>query len=80
MRTTLAKLFFATDLAVHAGWAGATYVFTKVDVPGSTYTTLWGINNVGQAAGDAIVAGNYSGFVYLSGQWAPLPPPRPAFL
>jgi hypothetical protein len=66
MCTTLAKLFFALGLAVHAEWAGATYVFTTVDVPGSAYTTLWGINNVGWAAGDAIVAGNYSGFVYLS--------------
>jgi hypothetical protein len=75
MRTTLAKLFFALGLAVYAGWAGATYVFTKVDVPGSTYTTLWGINNNGQAAADAIVGGKYSAYVYVSGQWIPLPAP-----
>jgi uncharacterized membrane protein len=75
MRTTLARLFFTLGLAVYAGLASATYVFTKVDVPGSTYTTLWGINDVGWAAGNAIIAGNSSGFVYLSGQWVPLPAP-----
>jgi probable HAF family extracellular repeat protein len=36
-----------------AGRANADYVFTRIDVPGSTFTTVAGINNLGQIVGNS---------------------------
>ena len=66
-------------MIAYARWVGATYVFTTVDVPHATFTTLWGVNNVGQAAADAIIAGNYYGLVHENAQWNPLAVPPPGF-
>src|SRR5437773_11882068 len=77
-------LFAATlwlAIALYPGGAFAIYVCTTVDLPGATYTSLSGINNVGEAAAGAIIAGNSYGLVYLpqSGQWNPLPVPPAGF-
>jgi probable HAF family extracellular repeat protein len=45
------------------------YTFSTIDVPGSIYTTVYGINNAGQIVGsysDAVDAPNH-GFVYSGG-------------
>lgn len=79
MQRTLASLTFAIAVAVCPGWAFATYVFTTADVPGSTYTDLWGINNAGQVAANATIGGNTVPLVYYHGFWATLPPPPSGF-
>src|SRR5438445_7880350 len=49
-----------------AGQAKADYIFTTLDVPGSTFTTVTGINNVGQIVGNSsagsflLSGGNYT--------------------
>ncbi len=55
-----------------AGGARADYVCRQVDVPGSSFTQVWGINNAGQFAATSDVGS----FIYSAGAWIrqPLPP------
>jgi len=69
-------------IALYPGEAFATYVCTTVDAPNATsYSTLEGINNVGQAAAGAIIptnpfCSNGCSLVYQAGSWNPLPVAR----
>jgi probable HAF family extracellular repeat protein len=50
------------------------YTFTTIDVPGSAFTNLYGINNSGQIVGSYTdSAGAQHGFLYTNGTFAPLP-------
>ena len=54
-----------------AGTAGADYLCKQLDVPGSTFTQVWQINNVGQVAATSDVGGQ----IYSNGTWLLLPAP-----
>src|SRR5438874_13492552 len=43
--------------------AQPSYVYTKLDVPGSDYTRAYGINDSGQIVGDYVEAGVAHGFL-----------------
>jgi hypothetical protein len=51
MKRLLCGLAVLSLLVGRAGQANADYVFTTIDVPGSTSTALAGINNLGQIVG-----------------------------
>lgn len=53
------------------GAARADYVCRRLDIPGSTDTQLWQINNAGQIAATS----NLGGFVYSAGEWQANPQP-----
>ena len=61
-------------IALYPGGAFAAYVYTTVDVPHATFTTLWGVSSItGQAAADAIVPTNpFCSNGYQAGSWNPL--------
>jgi probable HAF family extracellular repeat protein len=50
----------------------ASYTFTPIDVPGASATLAYGINNKGQIVGNYVQAGQYHGFLYSAGTFAPL--------
>ena len=51
--------------------ARADYLCKPLDVPGSTGTQLWQLNNAGQIAASS----SLGGYIYSGGTWLPLPPP-----
>src|SRR5438105_15218377 len=65
-------------ISLNPSGAFAAYVYTTVDVPHATFTTLWGVSSItGQAAADAIVptnpfCSNGCSLVYQAGSWNPL--------
>jgi hypothetical protein len=64
---------FACSFAVQAA-----YVFTTVDYPGAVSTSLWGINDSGQAVGGATFSnGSQTNFIYdvSKGTFAPVSAP-----
>jgi len=75
---SIARLFVRPLLMLvavaYSGIAPATYVFNSIDYPGSTFTDVRGINNVGQIVGYAAIGGTSFGFVYTDGVFALLPP------
>jgi probable HAF family extracellular repeat protein len=56
-----------------AAQANAEYVFSTIDLPGSTFTTLAGINNVGQILGNS----SAGPFLLSGGNYTPLNLPGP---
>jgi probable HAF family extracellular repeat protein len=64
-------LWVAILFGLVAGIAGADYLCKQLDVPGSTSTQVWQINNVGQVAASSDVGGQ----IYSSGTWTLLPAP-----
>jgi hypothetical protein len=70
MQSALRRLIHVFMVLVAIGCsvsARAAYQFTTVDYPGAVFTQLWGINNSGQAVGQAFFADDSSvSFVYDS--------------
>jgi len=62
-------------LSVLVGTARADYVCTQVDVPGSSFTQVWGGNNAGQFTATSDVGA----FIYSDGEWIREPPPPAEF-
>ena len=78
MERALSKSFRGMVLAAALAFAvpaGATYVFTTVDYPGTLDTLVFGLTNSGKVGGSATFdeITNF-GFTYSAGAFAPLPP------
>ena len=56
-------LLIVIALALSSPAAAAPYTFTTIDVPGSTETRAFGINEVGQIVGESRSMGSFQGFV-----------------
>lgn len=68
MSRIVVKLFVCAAVTLSAASADAQYVYTKIMVPGSTFTEASGINNLGQVVGTFIDSvGIPHGFIYLNG-------------
>ena len=52
--------------------AGASFIFTTIDVPGSTFTAARGINDAGQIAGVFGDATGIHGFLDTGGSFIPI--------
>jgi len=65
----LAAVLAGMALALPARAWALTYTFTTLDVPGSSLTEAYGINNVGQIVGNFVDATGYHGFLYTGGSF-----------
>jgi probable HAF family extracellular repeat protein len=62
------------------GHARADYIFTTLDVPGSTQTTAYGINSAGQVVGDYLDARGFRhGFLLTNGSYTTLDVQGPGY-
>ena len=50
-----------------AGQAKAQYIYTTIDVPGSSYTQAFGINDSAQIVGEYVAGGIFHGFLLSGG-------------
>lgn len=67
--------FVAAIALVLAAPASATYVFNTINFPGSTFTDVRGVNNVGHVVGYTSLDGvNNFSFLYAAGGFSPLAP------
>ena len=65
----LRRLALCAAIVFSATTAQATYIVVPLSVPGSTFTQLWGVNDIGQVVGGS----SLGGFVYSGGTFTFLP-------
>ena len=71
MKSALCGLVSLSLLLGVAGQAKGDYIFTTIDVPGSTGTAAFGINASGQIVGSYSSAGVLHGFLLSGGRATP---------
>ncbi len=61
---SIVALVVIAPIAVDSSANAANFSFTKIDVPGSTYTEPTGINDAGQIVGDFNDNTGFHGYLY----------------
>src|SRR4051812_47733320 len=75
VKWTFCSLIFLGLFLEITGQAKANYIFTTIDVPGSTLTNARGINDSGEIVGLFTAAGTTHGYVLSGGGFPTLDPP-----